>query len=272
MREILQAARIVLVGWVVVLFAPVAMAASEFDKHLDRNWSPAKVTADGKAEISVYRGKEVLRKKSRSGRVVMLLEPTQWQLIKEFPVGVSNYQQSIQLAINANSVGLDRLFSCFMEWGRSGCRGIDKNKVTIVSNSRETAKNAVVDYPAGALQSAIPYDALPFLLRRLDFDKGGFNFTMVESLQSEATTTPTTGAAKVVFAPETTLIVDAKSYKVRPVIVTHFVGEDSFWFQADGSKTLVQWSRYNGSEYVLRNQQHLEYWNLTQDFDGSLIP
>ena len=96
---------------------------------------------------------------------------------------------------------------------------------------------------------------LPLVLRSVDFNKGSFRLLLLEPLQGDSVKKPRTGAADIVIQPEKEVTLGPKTWKVRPIVVTHFLGEDVFWFESEQPKRLVRWLRFNGAEYELLKQK-----------------
>ncbi len=284
---------------VVVQFMHVAplWAQTQFKPRVRNNLFTKDNWRDGKAEILIYHGREILARSVYVGKLTMITEGVagpaaekkrrekrpekDWlvhmQTIKEIPTGVSVIHQNLALVATAAEMLPVSVVCSTQQWGDLSWKSLDygffasKAQGRLFGFPRQLEKTAAEFFDLGELQQAIPYEALPLFLRALDFSKPGFDFAMMEPLTGPWLRKPRLGGANVKVGAVETTMVTGKEYQVRLITVDHFLGEDRFWFQVEPPKVLMKWTRYNGSEYLFRKRLRTDYWNKRHPLDAMLI-
>jgi hypothetical protein len=160
----------------------------------------------------------------------------QQQTLQTLAMGVSTLQRQSTLVMDAGNFKAARLSYDSQEWGKNIWKLLDlgvlpgaKSELLQIGSGREVTKNQSINGNADLLKNAVIYESLPLFLRAFDAAKGMVDFNLMEPLAGELAQTPRTGMAHLVFLAPTTMEMQGKSYKVQPITLSHFLGEETLW-------------------------------------------
>jgi hypothetical protein len=254
-------------------------------------WRPgfgrAPLWNDGMAEVSLYEatdvkygvprasraalivvaedlGKESLVKPDRAAGESATIRVLKLNHVRSIPTGAYIYQQMLSVFAGADRLDPVKLTMTSHEWcGNSFAEWrADRATLSIRSYFEEPGDVDVPLSPAGALF----YDALPLVLRGLDFGRTRAGAVrVIDSVFGARPLAPATVTADLEVIPP------AKLSGVYRVVLRRGARRDSLDFETGFPHRLTRWDRSDGGTMRLTTSRRYRYWEKNAPGDERLL-
>jgi hypothetical protein len=254
-------------------------------------WKPgfgrSAIWNDGNAEVSVFDARDAKYGSMRTSRAVLIVvaedlsrdklvkpdrpagEPATQRVLKlnhvrAIATGVYTYQQMLSVFAGADRLDPVKLTMTSHEWcGNSFAEWRSDRASLEIRSYFETAGDVDVPLAPGG---AVFYDALPLVLRGLDFERStGGTLRVIDSFFTSRPLPPATEEARLeVTRP-------SRTPPVYRAVLRRGDRIDSFEFEAAFPHRLVLWDRADGGSLRLTESRRFRYWEKNAPGDERLL-
>lgn len=258
-------------------------------ENIDYTWMKNPYWFDGKAEINFYNAtimryghprdtKEIyhiiVAERHRTDQMVKadewqrpdLLPVLKFNFVLNFQTGIYTYHQMASIFFKQEDARVYKMTLTSNEWCGNTFKEIInfKGKHVLNFNSYFDGTGSG-SYPLPDEKDLVIYDGLPVQLRALKFEPGKIlKFKMLSKQIDNNVKKPQVSEATLEIGSPEKIDTPAGEILTYPVVVKHPKGEDRLWFEAEFPNRMIKWMTFDGSQYLLRATEKLQYWKLNK--------
>lgn len=268
-----------------------------WNHQIDQSWLKHKFWDRGKAEILLYQAKEkkygifrdaqithvfvkeehepkknVKAKNQRQKKIRTVLK---FNSVRTIPTGIYTYREMATIFFTRESLDITKAVFSSQEWCGQTFKELvfDHGKISLQYDSYWNGEGkGKITFPKSKTRGAIPYNALPLLLRTLRPHLPRTQpITLIPNLISNRVGNPKLTQAKIHFLGKTSIKSQGIKREAFLVEVKQEKKQDQFWFSTQHLFPLLRWERHDGAVYELQKRLVTDYWNKNRPEDEKLL-